>query len=341
MAQLTVRTDRVAPAIESITGGAGKIVLRFNEPVDEGTALEPTNYALPGIAITGAEVSQDRRTVTLTTGKFPFGEAVSFRVNGVEDRFGNAANASAPFRATILIDGEFDDWEGIVPAASDPEEIGEDGEFKDFWIANDGEYLYLRFSFHSEVGPLPASHFFQLYFDTDNDPGTGLSVSGIGSSMMIENGLGWLQRGGGFNEGGVGNTGFLLAPQSPSPEFECRISLNSFVNADRSPVFTGDAVAVALRLISTSWTLIDSGPVEEIIAHTLREWLPPTVPPALSITSLTHDPVANAVTVSWNAEEGGLYSIETSTNLKDWLEIDDGIPSDGQVEPSVTFPVGA
>ena len=341
MAQLTVLSDAEAPVIESVTGSAGKIVIRFDEPVDAATALEPTNYALPDIEITSTELSEDGRTVTLTTGSFSFGETIPFRVNGVADAFGNVVNVSAPFRASILIDGDFADWEGITPATSDPEETGEGEELKEYWVTNDSEYLYLRFSFHGEIGPLPTSHFYHIYIDADNDPATGFNVSGIGSEMMIENGGGYLQRSGGFNEGGVGNTGFLLAPESPSTEFECRISLGSLVNADQSPIFTGDTVAVAFALIDTAWTAIDRGPVEEIIAHTLIEWLPPTPPPAFSITSLAYDQGTDAVTVSWNADEDGLYSIETSTNLNNWLEIDDGIPSEGMVEMSATFNVPA
>lgn len=154
--------------------------------------------------------------------------------------------------------------------------------------------------------------------------------------MMIENGLGWLQRDGGFNEGSVGNTGFLLAPQEPSPEFECRISLSSLVNADQSSIFTSDTVAVAFNLMSTSWTSIDSGPVEEIISHTLTEWLPATPPPSLAILSLSHDPETHTVELTWNASASGVYAIESSMNLVDWVEEDDGIAGDGEAEITAT-----
>ena len=328
MAQLTVVTDRVPPAIQSLTAGSGKISVQFTEALDETSALLPTNYALPGIELIGVELSDDGRTVTLTTGNFPFGEAVPFRVDGVKDLFGNMLNVSAPFRATILIDGEFDDWEGITPTVSDPEEIGENGEFKDFWIVNDGEFLYLRFSFHGEIGPLPTSHFYQLYFDADNDPGTGFQVSGIGSSMMIENGLGWLQREGGFNEGSVGNTGFQIAPSFPSTQFECRISLQSSVNADQSRVFTSDSVAVAFNLMNTSWESIDTGPVEDSIIHSLMEWLPPNL--QTEVFQLSHLEVgldATAVTIVWPSTEGSTYTVERSPDLQNWTELADGLPA--------------
>ena len=336
-ARLDVTADSAAAAVEFVTGGSGRIVVRFSEPVEQASALDPRSYILPGVAIQELSLSDDGRTVTLLTGAFPFGEVVPLRVEGVKDLFGNATSAAAPFRATILIDGDFSDWTGIAPAASDPSDLDEGGEFKDYWIANDGEHLYLRFSFHRGVGQLPVNHFYQIYFDADNDPGTGLQVGGIGSSMMIENGLGWLQRGGGFNEGGVGATGFLLAPQFGTSEFECRISLASAVNADRSPVFTGDTVAVSFVLMTSSWAVVDRGPVETTIVHSLAEWLPPTASAPFAITSLTRDPADRSVSVTWSATADGVYAVETSADLRDWEEVDDGLTSEGEPEASYGF----
>src|SRR4029077_11528151 len=95
-ARLTVAHGTVAPSIASISGSSGRIVIAFSEPVDEVTATDPARFALPGIAITAAELSADRRTVTLTTGAFPFGGAMPLQVNGIKDRFNNAVTAPAP-----------------------------------------------------------------------------------------------------------------------------------------------------------------------------------------------------------------------------------------------------
>jgi hypothetical protein len=50
---------------------------------------------------------------------------------------------------------------------------------------------------------------------------------------------------------------------------------------------------------------------------------------AMVIEGLTHDPVAGEVTLSWTSRNGGIYAIDFSDNLKDWIEFDDGIESAG------------
>ncbi|MED5587002.1 MAG: hypothetical protein VYB61_11645 [Verrucomicrobiota bacterium] len=57
------------------------------------------------------------------------------------------------------------------------------------------------------------------------------------------------------------------------------------------------------------------------------------IPPggsAMVIEELMHDPVAGEVTLSWTSRSGGIYAIDFSDNLKDWIEFDDGIQSGGE-----------
>jgi hypothetical protein len=58
------------------------------------------------------------------------------------------------------------------------------------------------------------------------------------------------------------------------------------------------------------------------------------VPPVpFEITAIDYSPAddmpTGAVTITWNSTPGGSYAIDTSTNLQDWLETQDGLPSEG------------
>ena len=191
-------------------------------------------------------------------------------------------------------------------------------EFNQFWVANDDEFLYLRFSFHENIGQLPVDYFYQIFIDGDNDPSSGLSVSTIGSSMMIENGSAWMQVGGTFNEGSVPNVDFLLAPQGASAEFECRIALAS--SKDNVPLLTADSLGISFNLITTSWEAIESGAAEGIVYTLVNR---PTVEepePPVAATPLTIRLVGDQIEVSWDGN-----SLETSESLlpNSWSPVPD------------------
>ena len=275
-ARLAVAADQSTPTVESLSAGSGVIEIRFSEPVAFGPATDVGSYSVPGVGVTSAGLSGDGLTVTLMTGNMSFGQDYVLNIDGVEDGFGNVLVDAVPFRATIVIDGNFSDWTGIDPVATEAKE-GDGNEFHRFWVANDDRYLYLRFSFHQNIGALPDDFYYQIYYDGDNDPGTGLSTSNIGSSLMVENGNAWLQQGGGFNEGAVPGSGFAMAPTGPSAEFECRIALDT-VFEDGTAVFTADTIGVAMILVSTGWEPVDAGPAEALL-HTLADWPKVTDPP--------------------------------------------------------------
>ena len=261
-ANIVVQADLSAPTIDSIRAGSGSVIITFSEILARESAENAAQYAIPGIHVHNARLEDDQQTVTLETALLTSGEEYALSIIGVEDRFGNRVNVRIPFYATILIDGDFSDWAGIDPIATDAFE-SEGFEFHQFWVANDADYLYLRFSFHENIGQLPVDYFYHIYIDGDNDPGTGLGVSTIGSSLMIENGLGWMQAGGNFNEGSVPNIDFHLAPQAASAEFECRLSLAS--SKDGAPLLTASTLGISFSLITTHWEEIEFGPAEGIL----------------------------------------------------------------------------
>lgn len=261
-AQVTVRKDTQGPELAAAAGSARKVVVTFSEPVDPVTAATPALYSIEGgVTVSGAVADPaDPSLVTLTTSQQTFGKAYVLTVTGVKDRFGNAARTVLTFRSAIVIDGDLDDWAGIEPLTTLPQDSAEGFEFKDLFVANDDNYLYLRFTSYAPLGPLGVDHYYHILVDADGDPATGRAVAGAGIEVMIENGGGYQQKNGGFNEGDVSGLDLALAPEAASADFECRLSRQAHYDSDGLPVFTGDTVNLVLELISSSWNLLDQAP---------------------------------------------------------------------------------
>jgi hypothetical protein len=316
-ASIVVQSDANAPTIDAIRAGSGSVIITFSEILSSNSATDVAHYTIPGIDVESATLADDLRTVTLETAAMTFAQEYALTVNGIDDRFGNSVKSAAPFRASILIDGDFGDWTGIDPVATDALE-SEGYEFHQFWAANDDEFLYLRFSFHENIGQLPVDYFYQIFIDGDKDPSSGFSVSTIGSSMMIENGSAWMQVGGEFNEGSVPNVDFQLAPTEASAEFECRISLSS--SKDDVPLLTADALGISFNLITTSWEAIESGPAEGIV-YTLvnRPPLTESEPPG-EAAPLAIRQVGGQIEIIW---DGTLLETSESLLPNSWVPVPD------------------
>ena len=147
---------------------------------------------------------------------------------------------------TISIDGDFTDWEGITPRFEDPAE-GTPVDFTNIWVANDGNFLYLRFVLANSASPFSDFNT-HLFIDSDNNSATGFipPTSGFGSEFMIELGNGFDQRNGGFNEGSTSGTGWQLSPAGPANGFEIRVSLDALF-PDSTPIFFGQTIRLLLQ----------------------------------------------------------------------------------------------
>ena len=163
-ASITVQADQSAPVIDAVTAGSGTVVISFSEPLNRESAEDAGHYTIPGIAVSGASLADDLRSVTLEIDSMVFGQDYQLAIDGVEDRFGNSLRVTRAMRATILIDGDFSDWAGIDPVTSDPSD-SEGVEFNQFWVVNDDDFIYLRFSFHKNIGQLPVDYFYQIFID--------------------------------------------------------------------------------------------------------------------------------------------------------------------------------
>ena len=99
-ATLMVSADTAPPMVDSVRNqGATNIVVFFTEPVEAATATNKLNYAIPGLAISGAALRPDLRSVLLTTAPLVIGNSYTGTVSNVRDRAAvpNVIPASSPF----------------------------------------------------------------------------------------------------------------------------------------------------------------------------------------------------------------------------------------------------
>ncbi len=72
------------------------VVVQFNEPLDQGSALADTNYSIsPFISIVSTGINRDFNTVFLTTGKHVQGVSYTLSVKNVKDGFGNSIDKNS------------------------------------------------------------------------------------------------------------------------------------------------------------------------------------------------------------------------------------------------------
>lgn len=162
-----------------------------------------------------------------------------------------AAVSSATARAdfiTITVDGDVSDWGAAAPLLTDAADNGTGIDFNQVWIANDDDYIYVRFTLHSPGDPFTFQS--NYFFDGDNDSGTGYNVDGLGifgSEMLVQAGAGYQEKNGGFNEGGINGLDWLAAANGTSTEFEFRVSRAATYASDGDPVFTDTSIELLLQ----------------------------------------------------------------------------------------------
>jgi len=86
------------------------------------------------------------------------------------------AAAIPSFFREITIDADFSDWNGVPVAATDVVDNANGPDFKQLWLANDDDFLYVRYALHAATNPSTSStHFF---IDGDGLRETGFNVNG-------------------------------------------------------------------------------------------------------------------------------------------------------------------
>ena len=196
----------------------------------------------------------------------------------------------------ITIDGDFSDWAGVPVAYTQPADTTLSIAYTNIYVANDENYLYIRFAIATSDNPFQS--FQNMFFDTDADTATGYLVQGyVGSEMLIQGGGGYDERNGIFNSGNVNGLGWQAAPAAPAMEFEVRIARNATFASDGSLVFTNQTIAFLLE--------------SEDVGYTPHEWVPAIVggllysfaePPAPLTTNLALITLGNT---AWQANGAG------------------------------------
>jgi len=179
------------------------------------------------------------------------------------------APSPPPTYAHISIDGATPDWSNI-PALATAAATTSPVSFAALYVANDNDYLYFRFTLHTNGTPF-ADFNTHVFIDTDNNSLTGYHPSGlsIGSEVIIESGAGYDERSGVFNGGTVSGLGWTLSPAGAGTNFEVRISRQALY-AGGVPVFTNATIRILLQdnrgsvLIpaGVAYTFADGGPYE-------------------------------------------------------------------------------
>lgn len=86
-----VLDDQKPPHVVTIgTGGTGFVLVEFNEPLEEESAVDLANYEIGGLAISNAWLSRDERTVLLETAAQVPDQSYDITISGVDDASGNA-----------------------------------------------------------------------------------------------------------------------------------------------------------------------------------------------------------------------------------------------------------
>jgi hypothetical protein len=179
-----------------------------------------------------------------------------------------AANAGTFKR--IAIDGSFGDWAGVPVAWTDASETTTGSDFHLVYVANDDQYLYIRFTLYASNSPFTSRN--NIFIDADDNAGSGfrpLGLAGFGSEMLIQSGTGYQEKGGGFNEGAISGLDWAASPAENATEFELRISRAATFASDGLPVFASDSIAVLLESENTSFVAVDLAPdIGERLSYT-------------------------------------------------------------------------
>jgi hypothetical protein len=196
----------------------------------------------------------------------------------------------------ITIDGNFVDWAGVPVAYTQPADTTLSIAYTNIYVANDENYLYVRFAIATADNPFQS--FQNMFFDTDADTATGYPAGGyVGSEMLIQGGAGYDERDRGFNSGDVNGLGWQTAPAAPAMEFEVRVSRSATFNSDGTAVFTNQNIGLILESEDSTWTP--------------HEWVPPVVggllytfaePPAPLTTNLD---LITLGSTAWQANGAG------------------------------------
>ncbi|MCF6324800.1 MAG: alginate lyase family protein [Gammaproteobacteria bacterium] len=143
-AVLAVSPDTTAPTLLSAVAASDtRVDIRFSEPVSASSAESSGNYQIDlGIAVTGASLSGDGRTVSLTVSQLATDTSYNVSVSNVPDRAAtpNTIDAQSSVNFTYRSADGFDDGnaDGWVPLTESRWEVVLDGGNYVYWLNTSG-----------------------------------------------------------------------------------------------------------------------------------------------------------------------------------------------------------
>jgi hypothetical protein len=249
---LPVITDPTQPADQTANLGApvtfqiaatGQAPLTYQWFLNGSAIANATNASYAIASFQGTDIGSYYVRVSNTNG------AVSSRTASLNVRPNTYKH--------ITIDGSFDDWAGIPVAYTQAQDTTNAVAYKEVYLANDDDYLYVRFTIY---GP-PTNAFTSLqncFINADNNLATGYSSHGTASELLVQAGAGYQQKAGVFNAGAINGLNWAGLPSGAANEFEFRVSLHATNASDNTPVFTSNGVSITLEsdqpgYIATEW----------------------------------------------------------------------------------------
>ena len=157
---------------------------------------------------------------------------------------------STPARAELMpiqLDGYFDDWAEVTPLHTDPAGDGGTVDFRAVAVANDQDFLYIRFEVTGNLQP-DEQQSMELYLDTDLNAATGTAFGGIGAELYWKFGV----RNGTYRPASTNytvyhdNVGLMMGPTVSNNQFEIALR-RGIVPAGGVAFLTGAAVRFILR----------------------------------------------------------------------------------------------
>lgn len=255
--------DPAQPADQTLTAGQPA---RFSAAVIGSAPLQFQWYK-DGAAIAGATTS------AYTIDSVQSGDAGGY-VLGVSNPFSTNSSRSAqltvlaPPARTIMIDGAFDDWQGLPPVYSSPSNSPLATNLKDLYLCHDSDFIYVMVTAWSPT--VLVSSYNNFYFDTDNNPNTGYASMG-GSELLLQNGAGYQQKAGVFNAGAVTNLQLACAPSGTAGQFEFRLSRQAAFASDGAAVFRTNVIHFCFDAENTSYVTVNRVPAAGSVAYTLTD----------------------------------------------------------------------
>jgi hypothetical protein len=107
---ISAGADQTPPGIDSVVALTNPYLVHvaFDEPLDQATAEDPSNYAIsPGVTVSAATLDQDGQTVHLGTSLLSESQTYTLEVSAVEDLAGNPVASGT--QATFVYIADIDD----------------------------------------------------------------------------------------------------------------------------------------------------------------------------------------------------------------------------------------